>query len=132
MAYYSTCNTACTNLSGTLLGVDLKRIGIIFMLAMTIFNLIVHPTIRHCVLHIRTAMLAGAMGGEVLLVRFQILHGIYCPYCLAFMVCLFVMLLINISRHTNWRVAGACFLAGMIVFGCCFEGHIGPMLYITD
>ena len=83
MAYYSTCNTACTNLSGTLLGVDLKRIGIIFMLAMTIFNLIVHPTIRHCVLHIRTAMLAGAMGGEVLLVRFQILHGIYCPYCLA-------------------------------------------------
>ncbi|HRR40486.1 MAG TPA: hypothetical protein P5244_04555 [Syntrophales bacterium] len=132
MVYYSTCNVACTNLSGTLMGIDLQHVGISLMLVMAISNMIVHPVLRHCVMHIRTAMLFGALGGEVVLVRFQILHGTYCPYCLAFMACLVVMLGANIGRHTNWRIAGACLLAGMIVLGYGFEGHVGPMLYITN
>ena len=84
MIAYGVCYTSCSSLLGTFLGVDLKAIGILFMAVLLVLTL--PPASRYAasVNNLRTMMLSGALGGEVLLVRFQIVQDIYCPFCLAF------------------------------------------------
>ena len=132
MIYYDSCETTCANLSGTILGIDLKAIGIAFMATWLFLNLIVLPEAKRSISLLRTTMLAAALGGEVLLVRFQIVHNTFCPYCLAFLACLIVLCVCNAGRQDSWRVAGSGLLAGAIAFALWFEGTAGPMLFLLD
>jgi len=132
MIYYDSCETTCANLSGTILGIDLKAIGIAFMATWLFLNLIVLPEAKRSISLLRTTMLAAALGGEVLLVRFQIVHNTFCPYCLAFLACLIVLCACNAGRQDSWRVAGSGLLAGAIAFALWFEGTAGPMLFLLD
>jgi len=133
MIYYESCETTCANLSGSFLGIDLKIIGIVFMAAWLFLNLIVLPEAKRSISLLRTTMLAAALGGEVLLVRFQIVHNTFCPYCLAFLACLVFLFASNAAeRHISWRIAGSGFLAGAIAFALWFEGTAGPMLFLLD
>jgi len=132
MIYYESCETTCANLSGTFLGIDLKTIGIIFMATLLFLNLIVLPEAKRSISLLRATMMAAALGGEVLLVRFQIVHNTFCPYCLAFLACLVFLFASNAERHISWCIAGSGFLAGVIAFAFWFEGTVGPMLYLMD
>jgi hypothetical protein len=128
MIFYEVCDTSCSSLKGTFLGVDLKIIGLLFMAALLMMTL--PPVSRYTLLvnHLRTMMLSGALGGEFLLVRFQIVHETYCPFCLAFGMCLLILIAANFIGMNRY-LALACFAAGIITFTFFFNGSVLP-LYI--
>ena len=126
MIGYGVCDTSCSSLRGTFLGVDLQVIGILFMAAL--FALALPPAFRYAtsVNHMRTMMLCGALGGEVLLVRFQIVHDVYCPFCLAFGLCIVVLFAANYAEMNKY-VALSAFLAGIAAFALFFTGSVLPL-----
>jgi uncharacterized membrane protein len=126
MTYYAVCDTICAYISGSFLGIDLKIIGILFMAVLLILTI---PAISSCktpVGHLRTMMLAGAMGGEVILFRFQVVHEAFCPFCLAFGLCLLILFAIHF-KAMNKYLAGVSFLAGLGAFALFFKGSVLPL-----
>lgn len=77
MAFYAACDTSCSYLEGDVFGIDLKSVGIGFMAVLIILVLIRQPWMIRI-------LLAGALGGEIHLVAFQIREDVFCPFCLAF------------------------------------------------
>lgn len=126
MIAYGVCDTSCSSLRGTFLGVDLKVIGILYMALLFVLNL--PPASRYVtsVNHLRTMMLSGALGGEVLLVRFQIVHDIYCPFCLAFGFLIIALAGANFTKMNKYHAIGA-FLAGIASFAFFFQGSVLPL-----
>ncbi|MFH2121052.1 MAG: hypothetical protein ABIJ25_11745 [Pseudomonadota bacterium] len=126
MIAYGVCDTSCSSLRGTFLGVDLKVIGILFMAVLLVLTL--PPASRYAtsVNHLRTIMLSGTLGGEVLLVRFQIVHDIYCPFCLAFGLCVVALFAANFAKMNKYLALGA-FLAGIAAFALFFKGSVLPL-----
>lgn len=68
-------------------------------------------------------LLSGALGGEVILVRFQIVKGVFCPFCLAFAFCLLVLFSLRV-KEMNRYLAVVSFLAGIMVFALFFRGLV--------
>jgi uncharacterized membrane protein len=126
MLYYEICDTVCASISGSFLGIDLKIIGILFMAVLLILTIPTVPFLKTPIAHLRTMMLAGAVGGEVILVRFQVVHETFCPYCLAFGFCLLILFAIHF-RAMNKYLAGASFLAGIGAFALLFKGSVLPL-----
>ena len=124
--FYQICDTACSSLQGTLLGVDLKVVGILFMTSLLAIVALQRTRFSSPARHLRTLMLAGALGGEVLLVRFQIVHETYCPFCLAFGLCIVLLFAANFPRMNKYA-ALAAFLAGAAVFALGFTGSVLPL-----
>ncbi|MDQ1278589.1 MAG: hypothetical protein QG555_1632 [Thermodesulfobacteriota bacterium] len=126
MVFYEVCDTSCSALRGTFLGVDLKYVGILFMAALLALNL--PPVARYAVpvSNLRTMMLAGALGGEILLVRFQIVYDTFCPFCLAFGLCVLILFAANIPKMNQYLALGA-FLAGLGAFALFFAGSVLPL-----
>lgn len=126
MVFYEVCDTSCSSLRGTFWGVDLKYVGILFMAALLALNL--PPVSRHVtpVSHLRTMMLSGALGGEILLVRFQMVHDTYCTFCLAFGLCILILFAANFLRMNKSLALGA-FLAGLGAFAIFFKGSVLPL-----
>jgi hypothetical protein len=126
MIAYGVCDTSCSSLQGTFLSVDLKAIGILYMTLLCALTL--PPASRYAtsIDHLRTMMLAGALGGEVLLVRFQIIHDIYCLFCLAFGLCVVVLFAANFTKMNKYLALGA-FLAGVAAFALFFKGTVLPL-----
>lgn len=126
MIFYQYCNTSCSYVQGTFMGMDLKLVGILFMAALLAAAL---PPASRYPAHVNTLctmMLSAAVGGEVLLVRFQVLHDTYCPFCLAFGVCVLMLFAVNFSRMNRYLALGS-FLAGMGAFALFFEGSVLPL-----
>lgn len=126
MVFYDVCNTACSSLQGTFLGLDLKWIGIVFMATLLVLALLPDTRWAGPVGHLRTMMLSGALGGEVMLVQFQIVHDTYCPFCLVFGTCVLVLFAVNFSRMHRY-LAGGAFLAGIAAFALFFDGSVLPL-----
>jgi uncharacterized membrane protein len=124
--YYRICDTLCAYISGSFLGVDLKYIGMFFMAALLILTLPAAASHKKIVGHLRTMMLAGALGGEVILVRFQVVHETFCPYCLAFGLCLLLLFAVHFTAMNKY-LAGASFLAGIVAFALFFKGSVLPL-----
>lgn len=126
MILYGFCNTACSSLRGTFLGVDLQVIGILYMAVL--FALTLPPASRFAksVNHLRTMMLAGALGGEVLLVRFQVVSDLYCSFCLTFGLCIVALFAANFTKMNKYLALSA-FLAGAVAFALFFKGSVLPL-----
>jgi hypothetical protein len=126
MIFYEICDTSCSSLRGTFMGVDLKIIGVLFTAALLAMSL--PPVSRYPlpVDRLRTIMLSAAVGGEVLLVRFQIVYETYCPFCLAFGLCVLILFAANFPRM-NKILAAAFFLAGIGAFWLFFDGSVLPL-----
>jgi len=126
MIFYGVCDTSCSSLQGTFLGLDLKVIGILYMAALLALTL--PPTSRWAasVHPLRTMLLSGALGGEILLVQFQVVHDTYCPFCLAFGSCILILFAANFMRMNKYLALGA-FLAGITAFALFFEGSVLPL-----
>jgi len=127
MIFYEVCDTSCTYLQGTFAGVDLKMVGILHMAVLLLLNL---PSLSHrhtgLVNNLRTMMLSGAVGGEVILVRFQIVHNTYCPFCMAFGLCILVLFTAHFQKMSK-LLALVCFSAGIIAFALFFKGAVLPL-----
>jgi uncharacterized membrane protein len=126
MVFYDVCDTNCSSLQGTFLGLDLKWIGIFFMAVLLVMALLPASRWSVPVSYLRTMMLSGALGGEVLLVRFQIVHDTYCPFCLVFGTCILVLFVSNYAQMNRYLAWGA-FLAGIAAFALFFEGSVIPL-----
>ncbi|MCX5831540.1 MAG: hypothetical protein NT140_06600 [Deltaproteobacteria bacterium] len=128
MIFYEVCDTSCSSLQGTFFSVDMNVIGILYMAVLLALTL--PPASRYAtsVNHLRTMLLSGALGGEILLVRFQIVHDTYCPFCLAFGVCIVALFIANFIKMNKYLALGA-FLAGLAAFALFFKGSVLP-LYI--
>jgi hypothetical protein len=126
MIFYEVCDTSCSYLQGTFLDIDLKIIGIPFMAILLAAAL--PPVSRYPVPVnlLRTGMLSAALGGEILLVRFQIVQDTYCPFCLAFGMCVLTLFAVNFSRMNKYLALGS-FLAGIVAFALFFKGSVLPL-----
>jgi len=126
MIFYGVCDTSCSSLQGTFLGLDLKIIGILYMAALLALALLPVSRWAASVSHLRTMLLSGALGGEILLVRFQVVNDTYCPFCLAFGMCILILFAANFTRMNKYLALGA-FLAGIAAFALFFEGSVLPL-----
>jgi uncharacterized membrane protein len=97
MIYYITCEDACAYLKGSILGVDLKVIGVIFLLTMGSLALLRQWSFLR-------ALLAGSLGVELYLIGFQIQQNVYCPYCLALAALVVAAFIVNYEKPENIRV----------------------------
>lgn len=96
MAYYDYCDTACSYLSGDILGIDLKYVGMAYMALVIVF-----AALRQ--MNFARALLAAGLGVEVHLYAFQWQNDIYCPFCLAFSVLLILSFILNYEVPSAWR-----------------------------
>jgi len=88
MLLYSYCDTACSYLKGDILGIDLKVVGIVYML------LIIGLTVGGELGGTRM-LLASGLGVEAHLFYFQHKEDVYCPFCLAFAITLISAFALN-------------------------------------
>ena len=126
MIFYEVCDTSCSYLQGTFAGVDLKYIGIVFMAALLAISLPPASRYETPVNHLRTMLLAGALGGEILLIHFQIVHETYCPFCIAFGLCILILFTSNIGKMNKYIAAGSL-VVGVVVFWLFFDGSVLPL-----
>ena len=114
MTAYNLCSESCTYLRGSMLGLDLKYLGMFYMgsiLAAGGFG-------KNAACAI---LLSLGLGGEVFLLGFQVMNGVYCPYCLAFAAVVLVLFAMHLERI---RPSTAILFAaiGLSVFVCLFSG----------
>jgi hypothetical protein len=99
MLFYSFCETSCTYLKGDIFGIDLKHIGIGYMvviIAITLFKQV--PYVR--------ILLAAGIGVEIFLVAFQFREEVFCPFCLAFGAIVVSAFILNYEKpqtRDGWR-----------------------------
>ena len=115
MVYYITCEDACAYLKGSILGVELKVIGVIFLLAVGSLALLRQWSFLR-------ALLAGSLGVELYLIGFQIQQNVYCPYCLALAALVVAAFIVNYEKPENIR--GLSFL-GVVRFD--WPRPLGPV-----
>jgi uncharacterized membrane protein len=111
---YQYCFGSCSNLKGSVLGVDLKYLGILYMTAILVLALT-----RQTLLALLA--LAFGSGGELFLIGYQVHSGVYCPYCLIFAAVVILALFINFERSRKGLAALAAG-AGMLFFLLFFSG----------
>jgi len=126
MIFYEVCDTSCSSLQGTIFSLDLKVIGIIYMAVLLALTLPPATPYATSVNHLRTMLLSGALGSEILLVRFQIVHDTYCPFCLAFGFCVVALFTVNFMKMNKYLALGA-FLTGIAAFTLFFNGSVLPL-----
>jgi len=96
MAYYDYCDTTCSYLKGDIWGIDLKWLGIAYMVVIIVFAAFRQtPFVR--------VLLAAGLGVEVYLYAFQVQNDVYCPFCLAFSVMLITSFIVNYEVPSAWR-----------------------------
>ena len=118
MTAYSLCSESCIYLRGSVLGLDLKYLGMFYMgsvLAAGGFG-------KNAACAI---LLSLGLGGEVFLLGFQVMNGVYCPYCLVFAAVAIALFAIHLERI---RPSTAILFAaiGFSVFLSLFSGSATP------
>ena len=125
MLVYEYCDTSCTYLKGSFIGIDLKWLGVIYMAVLFLSAFYFKDFIASAMVYMRTILISAAVGVEFFLIGFQIVKDTYCPFCLAFSVCIFILLGINFTSM-NKRLMFISILAGLIGFMFFFEGQVSP------
>jgi thiol-disulfide isomerase/thioredoxin len=96
---YALCDTSCSYLQGDIFGIDLKYIGIGYMLA-----IIVLAAFRQMA-YVR-ALLASGIGVEIYLIAYQFVEGVFCPFCLSFAAIVIIAFAFNynkpLARENGW------------------------------
>ncbi len=99
MFFYSVCDTSCTYLKGDIFGIDLKYIGIGYMLAIIVLALFKQTALVRI-------LLASGIGVEVYLVAFQFREDVFCPFCIAFGAIVILAFFLNYEKpqaRGGWR-----------------------------
>jgi hypothetical protein len=125
MLVYEYCDTSCTYLKGSFFGIDLKWLGIIYMVVLFLSTFTFKDLAVSIVSRLRTILISAAVGVEIFLIGFQVVKDTYCPFCLAFSACVFVLFGINV-KYMNKRLMIASILAGLIGFILFFKGQVNP------
>jgi hypothetical protein len=116
---YAFCLGACSNLKGDILGIDLKYLGIFYMVVVLLLAWFRKTLL--CLL-----LLAFGAGGEIFLIGYQIHSDVYCRYCLAFGATILLTLAVNFERNRKMLTALAA-TAGLLFFLLFFSGSVTPV-----
>src|SRR4030043_2002930 len=92
------CKDSCLYLKGSVFGVALDYLGIAYVCIMIISHLMGKNLVF-------LLLLSSGIGAEVYLLGFQVHHGVYCNYCLAFGALLFLVFLLNFDRSRKKFIA---------------------------
>jgi hypothetical protein len=130
MFYYEYCETSCSFLAGTFMGVDLKIAGIIFMGMLLATTFAIGEFSGNAMNGLRTFMISSAVGAEFILIRFQIVNDIFCQFCLVFAGCVFVLFAGNFSAM-NKKLMLLSLAAGLVAFIFFFEGQVVPLFDLS-
>lgn len=98
IVFYSVCGGSCSYLKGSILGLDLKYAGAIFMIAVIALSLLKRGLLL-------LMLLSAGLGVEAFLVAFQVKNGVYCPFCLSFGAILVLLFLLNMDLRRTWVMA---------------------------
>ena len=116
---YAFCLGACSYLKGDILGIDLKYLGIFYMVIVLLLAWFRKPVLS-------LLLLAFGAGGELFLIGYQMHSGVYCRYCLAFGATILLALAVNFERNRKVLVALAA-AAGLLFFLLFFSGSVTPV-----
>lgn len=116
---YAFCLGACSYLKGDILGIDLKYLGIFYMVIVLLLAWFRKPVL--CLL-----LLAFGAGGEIFLIGYQVHSGVYCRYCIAFGATILLALAVNFERTRKALIALAA-AAGLLFFLLFFSGSATPV-----
>lgn len=86
------CSDGCAAVAGTLAGIDLKIVGLIYLALFAACTLLSWHGAGF-------ALLSMGMGAEVFLLGRQLATGKYCSFCLAFAAVVALLFLINVERE---------------------------------
>ncbi len=125
MLVYEYCDTSCTYLKGSFIGIDLKWLGVSYMAVLFLSAFYFKDFIASAMGYMRTILVSAAVGVEFFLIGFQIVKDTYCPFCLAFSVCIFIIYGINFTSM-NKRLMVVSIVAGFLGFFLFFEGQVSP------
>jgi uncharacterized membrane protein len=120
------CAKACAFIRGDILGLDLNILGIVFytvLFALAVLHAKVYP--KEWLMGVLAAMSSIGMGTELILIKFQVQHGVYCPKCLIsgfFFVTMFFMVA---PRLKKWVVI-LLVCAGVLFATFTFSGSVIP------
>lgn len=95
MVFYEVCDTSCSYLQGDVWGIDLKWIGIAYMLS--ILGFAVFKQVPFVLV-----LLAAGLGVEMHLLFFQVQNDVYCPFCLAFALMVMAAFIVNYQTPSAW------------------------------
>ncbi|MDP3098842.1 MAG: thioredoxin domain-containing protein, partial [Syntrophales bacterium] len=109
---------ACSYLKGDILGIDLKYLGIFYMVIVLLLAWSRKPVL--CLL-----LLAFGAGGEIYLIGYQVYNDVYCSYCLAFGATILLALAVNFERNRK-ALAVLAAAAGLLFFLLFFSGSATP------
>jgi uncharacterized membrane protein len=123
MYFYEHCDTACAFIKGTLLGIDLKYTGIMFMTMLLVTAFLTGRSYGKHINSLRTFMISSAVGAEFILIRFQVVNNVYCQYCLVFATCVFALFAVNFPGM-NKKLMVVSIAAGLVGFVLFFKGQI--------
>ena len=125
MLSYEYCNTSCSYLKGTFMGVDLKWVGIIYMIVLFASTFSLRGSFARIADHFRTILISAAVGVELFLIGWQVVKNTYCPFCLAFSACIFILFCINFTSM-NRKLVIISIAGALLGFALFFEGQTGP------
>jgi len=120
------CSTRCAFLKGDVLGVDLNILGMLFY-SLLLVSALLYRKIYHedWLLKAIAAVVSIGVGGELILIKFQVQNNTYCPKCLIsgffFLVLFFVA-----ARHIRKWVVVLLILLGLLFTSATFNGSVIP------
>ena len=118
VVFYSICGGSCSYLRGDVFGVDLKYIGVAYMLCiigLSLFN-------KNLLILL---LVSGSVGVEVYLIGFQVVYGTFCPFCLAFGLAVLALMAVNFDWSRKWYMI-SLFFVGILFFLVFFKGSVLP------
>lgn len=118
IVFYILCGDSCRYLKGSIWGVDLKYLGLIFLLLVLLLSFLKKDTL--CL-----TLLSIGLGGEIFLIGYQAASAVYCPFCLAFGIVLILMFAVNFDKTKIPLIVLSTFL-GLIFFFFSFSGSTRP------
>ncbi|MBE0557916.1 MAG: thioredoxin domain-containing protein [Proteobacteria bacterium] len=99
MFFYTFCDTSCSYLKGDIFGIDLKYVGIGYMLAIIVLAFFKQTALIRI-------LLASGIGVEIYLVAFQFREEVFCPFCIAFGATVVLAFILNYEKpqtRGGWR-----------------------------
>ena len=123
MVFYSVCGGSCSYLKGSILGLDLKYAGVIFMIVIIVLSLLKRGLFL-------LVLLSAGLGVEAFLFAFQVRNGVYCPFCLSFGAILVLQFLLNIDFRRTWVMA-LFMVLGFLSFAVLFKGSVIPTFTLS-
>ncbi len=115
---YMICKESCVYLEGSLFGLPLNYLGIMYMGTLVFSSLLRKGDVF-------LLLLSFGLGAELRLLGFQIHNDIYCYHCLSFGAVVFLLFLLNFEKSKKLFISASLVL-GLILFTVFFKGSATP------